>query len=82
MQCSAAIGFALVFTAQYFSNLPYSIYPKSDFWRDKSGAHSDPRGIMLLMMAGAYLWTEFGMGTTWSWMLCFGKNFAMVYWCT
>jgi hypothetical protein len=37
-------------------------------------------GIMLLMMAGAYLWTEFGMGTTWSWMLCFGKTSLMVYW--
>jgi len=35
---------------------------------------------MLLMMAGAYLWTEFGMGNRWSWMLCLGKTSLMVYW--
>jgi uncharacterized membrane protein len=80
MQWSVAIGFALVFTAQYFSNLPYSIYPKSDFWRDSPALILIRVGIMLLMMAGAYLWTEFGMGTTWSWMLCFGKTSLMVYW--
>ena len=80
MQWSVAIGFALVFTAQYFSNLPYSVYPKSDFWRDSPALILIRVGIMLLMMAGAYLWTEFGMGTTWSWMLCFGKTSLMVYW--
>ena len=80
MQWSVAIGFALVFIAQYFSNLPYSIYPKSDFWRDSPALILIRVGIMLLMMACAYLWTEFGMGTTWSWMLCFGKTSLMVYW--
>jgi peptidoglycan/LPS O-acetylase OafA/YrhL len=77
---AAAVGFALVFTAQYFSNLPYSIYPKSDFWRDSPALILIRVGIMLLLMAGAYLWTEFGMGTAWSWMLCFGKTSLMVYW--
>jgi uncharacterized membrane protein len=57
MQWSVAIGFALVFIAQYFSNLPYSIYPKSDFWRDSPALILIRVGIMLLMMAGAYLWT-------------------------
>ena len=73
-------GFVLVFTAQYFSNIPYSVYPKSDFWRDSPALILIRVGIMLLMMAGAYLWTEFCMGTTWSWMLCFGKTSLMVYW--
>jgi peptidoglycan/LPS O-acetylase OafA/YrhL len=80
MQWSALIGFALTFTAQYFSNIPYSIYPRSDFWRDSPALILIRVGIMLMMMAGAYLWTEFGMGTTWSWMLCFGKTSLMVYW--
>jgi hypothetical protein len=80
MQWSALIGFALTFTAQYFSNIPYSVYPRSDFWRDSPALILIRVGIMLLMMAGAYLWTEFGMGTTWSWMLCFGKTSLMVYW--
>jgi uncharacterized membrane protein len=80
MQWSAAIGFVLVFTAQYFSNIPYSIYPRSDFWKDSPALILIRVGIMLLMMTGAYLWTEFGMGTTWSWMLSFGKTSLMVYW--
>jgi uncharacterized membrane protein len=80
MQWSALIGSALVFTAQYYSNIPYSVYPHSDFWRDSPALILIRVGIMLLMMAGAYLWTEFGMGTTWSWMLCFGKTSLMVYW--
>ena len=80
MQWSVAIGFALVFTAQYFSNIPYSVYPHSDFWKDSPALILIRVGIMLLMMVGAYLWTEFCMGTGWSWMLCFGKTSLMVYW--
>ena len=64
MQWSALVGSVLVFTAQYFSNIPYSLYPHSDFWRDSPALILIRVGIMLLMMAGAYLWTEFGMGTT------------------
>ena len=80
MQWSVLAGFGLVFTAQYFSNLPYSLYPKSDFWRDSPALILIRVGIMLLMMAGAYLWTEFCMGAGWSWMLCFGQTSLMVYW--
>jgi uncharacterized membrane protein len=80
MQWSVATGFVLVFTAQYFSNIPYSLYPQSDFWKDSPALILIRVGIMLLLTAGAYLWTEFGMGGGWSWMLCFGKTSLMVYW--
>ena len=80
MQWSALSGFVLVFSAQYFSNIPFSIYPQSDFWRDSPALILIRVGIMLLMMVGAYLWTEFGMGNRWSWMLCLGKTSLMVYW--
>ena len=32
------------------------------------------------MMAGAYLWTEYGAGAGWSWMQALGRNSLMVYW--
>ena len=32
MQWAALLGIGLIFGAQYFSNLPYSFYAKSDFW--------------------------------------------------
>ncbi len=74
------IGFGLVFTAQYFSNLPYSIYPHSNFWTDSPALILIRTGICLLALAGAYLWTEFGAGTAWSWMQALGKTSLMAYW--
>ncbi len=80
MQWCVPIGFALVFTAQYFSNLPYSIYPKSDFWSDSPALILIRVGICLVIMAGAYMWTEFCAAGGWSWMLTFGQTSLLVYW--
>jgi fucose 4-O-acetylase-like acetyltransferase len=33
-----------------------------------------------MIMAGAYLWTEYCAGAGWSWMQAMGKNSLMVYW--
>jgi uncharacterized membrane protein len=74
------IGFALVFTAQYFSNLPYSIYPHSSFWTDSPALILIRTGICLLALAGAYVWTEYGAGAAWSWMQALGKTSLMAYW--
>ena len=80
LQWCVPIGFALVFTAQYFSNIPYSIYPHSNFWTDSPALILIRAGICLLMLAGAYLWTEFGAGAAWSWMQALGKTSLMAYW--
>jgi uncharacterized membrane protein len=80
MQWSVLIGFGLVFVAQYFSNIPYSIYAKSSFWTDSPALILIRVGISLLMMAGAYLWTEFCAGAGWSWMQALGKASLLVYW--
>jgi uncharacterized membrane protein len=80
MQWSVLAGFAMVFTAQYFANLPYSMYPQSNFWTDSPALVSIRAGICLLAMAGAYLWTEFGARQAWSWMETLGRNSLMVYW--
>ena len=80
MQWSVLIGFGMVFIAQYFANLPYSVYPKSSFWTDSPALTSIRTGICLLMMAGAYLWTEWRLSPSWSWMQTMGKNSLMVYW--
>jgi len=80
MQWSVPVGFALVFTAQYFSNLPYSIYARSSFWTDSPTLILIRVGIVLLMVAAAYLWTEFCAGAGWSWMQALGKTSLMAYW--
>ncbi len=80
MQWAVLIGIALIFGTQYFSNVPYSIYPKSNFWTDSPALILIRTGISLVIMAGAYLWTEYGAAVRWSWMQCIGKNSLMVYW--
>ena len=80
MQWTVLIGFALIFTGQYFSNIPYSIYTKSNFWTDSPALVLIRVGIVMLMAAAAYLWTEYCVGGGWSWMQTLGKNSLMVYW--
>ncbi len=80
MQWSVLVGFALVFSAQYFSNTPYSVYPKSNFWTDSPALILIRVGIVLLMMAVAWLWTEFCAGLRWSWVQALGKTSLMAYW--
>jgi uncharacterized membrane protein len=80
MQWSALGGLVLVFAAQYLANLPFSIYPQTNFWTDNPTLVLIRVGIILAIMAGSYVWTEFCVGPGWSWMQCMGKNSLMVYW--
>jgi uncharacterized membrane protein len=80
MQWSVLVGFALIFTGQYFSNVSYSIYTRSNFWTDSPALVVIRLGIAMLLAAGAYLWTEYCVGDGWSWMQTLGKNSLMVYW--
>jgi uncharacterized membrane protein len=80
MQWSVLIGFGLILGGQYFSNVPYSLYAKSSFWTDSPGLIVIRVGLMLLLLAGAYLWTEYCSGPGWSWLQAMGKNSLMVYW--
>ncbi len=80
MQWSMLIGFSMIFIAQYFSNLPYSLYTNANFWTDSPALVTIRVGICLMTLAGAYLWTEYCAGSGWSWMQAMGKNSLMVYW--
>jgi uncharacterized membrane protein len=80
MQWGAVIGLALIFVTQYFSNLPYSIYPQSNFWTDSPALILIRTGIILAFLAGSYLWTEYCARPVWSWMQTLGKTSLMVYW--
>ena len=74
------LGFGMVFIGQYFSNLPYSFYTHSNFWTDSPALIVIRIGICMMIMACAYLWTEYCAGPGWSWMEAMGKNSLMVYW--
>jgi len=84
MQWSALIGGTLILAGQYVSNLPYSVYPKSNFWTDNPALVFMRVGIALTMLAASYTWTAYcagpGWSRGWSWMQCLGKNSLLVYW--
>ena len=80
VQWGALIGFALILGGQYFSNLPYSVYPKSEFWLDSPGLIVIKLGVVILIMAFAYVWTEYAIGDVWSWVRQFGTTSLLVYW--
>jgi uncharacterized membrane protein len=80
MQWSAIAGFALILSGSYFSNLPYSLYPKSDFWLDSPLLVQMKLGILMVITAFAYLWTEYVVRDKWSWIKQLGTTSLLVYW--
>lgn len=80
MQWAAILGFGLIISGQYFSNLPYSIYPAVDFWLNSPGLIFIKLGVILVLLAMAFLWTHHGAGDGWSWVRQLGTNSLLVYW--
>jgi uncharacterized membrane protein len=80
LQWSVLAGLAMIAGGQYFSNIPYSIYAKSNFWVDSPALIIIRVGLILTILAAAYVWTEFGAAKTWSWVETLGKTSLMVYW--
>jgi uncharacterized membrane protein len=80
MQWAAILGFGLILSGQYFSNLPYSIYSSSDFWVNSPGLIFIKLGVILLVLAIAFLWTSHGAGDGWSWVRQLGTTSLLVYW--
>ncbi len=80
MLWTTVVGFALITGGQYFSNLPYSLYTKSEFWLNSPGLIAVKFGVVLLLLAFAFLWTEHLPGHHWSWIRQLGANSLIVYW--
>ena len=80
MQWGTLAGLVLILGGQYFSNVPYSLYPKSEFWLDSPGLIVIKLGVVMLIMAFSFLWTEFAVGTAWSWLRQLGTTSLLVYW--
>ncbi|MBI3208073.1 MAG: DUF1624 domain-containing protein [Candidatus Solibacter usitatus] len=79
MQWGAWLGITLIVSAQYFSYLPYSIYPKSEFWLNSPALVLIKLGVILLLVAFAYLWNTYVSGG-WSWVRQLGSTSLLIYW--
>ncbi len=80
LQWAVLLGFSLVLGGHYFSNLPYSLYDKADFWLDSPGLVIIRLGLVLVTLAAAYLWTAHVAGGGWSFVQALGKTSLLVYW--
>jgi fucose 4-O-acetylase-like acetyltransferase len=80
MQWAAVGGFVLIYTAQYLSNLPYTLYAKSEFWLDSPGLVFMKLGTVLLLASIAYLWSLRLWAGNWSWVRQLGTTSLLVYW--
>jgi uncharacterized membrane protein len=80
MQWGVLASVPVIFGSWYFSVIPFSLYEKSEFWLDSPMLIFIRTGIAVLLLAAAYLWTEYGAGPGWSWMQALGKTSLMVYW--
>jgi uncharacterized membrane protein len=80
MQWAACFGLALVVTAHYFSNLPFSIYPNPDFWLNSPGLIFIRFGIVLVLVAAGFVWTAGQQPEKLGLMRRFGTNSLLIYW--
>jgi len=80
MQWMALLGVAVILASRYFANLPFSIYPKSEFWLDSPAQVFIKQGVTLLILVVAYVWTQYGAAPGWSWVRQFGTTSLLVYW--
>ena len=74
---SSAVG--LILACQYFANLPFSLYPKSEFWLN-SPAQVSSSWESRCYLALAFLWTRYAAKPGWSWVRQFGTTSLLVYW--
>ena len=80
MQWGSLIGLGLIVGGQYFSNITYSVYPKSEFWLNSPGLIVIKLGAVMLIIAFAFVWMEFAVGAAWSWLRQLGTTSLLVYW--
>jgi uncharacterized membrane protein len=81
MQWAALLGGGLIVACQYFSNLPYTVYARSEYWLNSPAQVLTKQGVTLLMLSVAFLWTSYGARKdSWSWVRQFGTTSLLVYW--
>jgi uncharacterized membrane protein len=78
-QWAALCGFVLLLLGFYCSQLPFSIYPRTDFWLDSPALIACKLGTTLLLGAGAFVWTEY-FSSGFGFVRLLGTNSLLVYW--
>ena len=75
-----SIGVGLAVAAHQLSNIGYSVYPKSDFWLNSPALIMIKLGVVLALLALAFLWINLGAAQRWSIFRQLGTTSLLVYW--
>lgn len=79
-QWSAIFGAALIMAARYAADIPFSIYPKSEFWLNSPAQVFVKLGVILIVIALAYVWDTYVINERWNWLQQLGTTSLLVYW--
>jgi hypothetical protein len=80
MQWAALLGAGLIVGGHYFADLPYSLYTKSEFWLNSPTQVLMKLGVILWVVALAFIWTRYAANTGWSFVSQLGTTSLLVYW--
>jgi fucose 4-O-acetylase-like acetyltransferase len=75
-----SIGIGLALAAHQFGNMPYTIYQKSEFWLNSPSLIMIKLGVILAMLALAWLWVNLAAPERWSLFRQLGTTSLIVYW--
>jgi uncharacterized membrane protein len=73
-------GLALTFGCWSISNMTLSVYSNSDFWLNSPALIMIKLGVILMLLAFAYVWNLQVSAERWSWVRQFGMTSLLVYW--
>ncbi|MBM3794003.1 MAG: DUF1624 domain-containing protein [Acidobacteria bacterium] len=80
MHWIALLGFALILAGQFFGGIPFSIYPKSDFWLDSPALTFIKLGVIFVALAAAFVWNRWVIRDRWNWLRQIGTTSLLIYW--
>ncbi len=80
MHWIALLGFGMILGGQFFGGIPYSIYPKSEFWLDSPALIFVKLGVILVAMSAAFVWNRWVIRERWNWLRQMGQTSLLIYW--
>ncbi len=80
MPWAGLLGLVLIYASRFASDLPFSLYPKSDFWLDSPLLILIKVGVILLIACWAFVLTRYLNPDRWSFVRQLGVTSLLVYW--
>ncbi len=80
IQWAAVLGMGAAAGAYYLSSIPFSIYSNSEFWLNSPAQIVIKLGVILTLLAFAYVWNRWVVRDSWNWLRQVGTTSLLVYW--